>query len=139
MSDFTLDGFTFDTVQGVINLPHKEVKAYRTPTSPHVGLQLLSGRAEPSVINVRRYDHAANLDLIKRDLIAREGNIATLIDGNIQYLMPPYQLRFAILDIAIEVADKIPYVMTSRHGLARIYNPACRIVAKITINAQPAY
>ncbi|MGB7325914.1 MAG: hypothetical protein WBD31_13650 [Rubripirellula sp.] len=139
MKDFVLDGFRFDSVTGVINIPTRQVVAYRTATSPHVGLQILSERSEPSVITVKRYDPIDNQDTIKRDLVKREGNIATLVIGDLIYLYPPHELRFAILKIELLTVDAIPSVLTYRNSQTYSHSPASRIVAKITIQAQPAY
>ena len=136
-SRFTIDGFEFNTVTGVLNLPRTEVVTYRTPTSYFVGVQTLAGRAKPSVLQVKRYGPASDLDYLHRSLLALQGRNAIVIDGTVNYSWPPHLLRFVVSQIEVEVVDKIPGVLTNLNNQAYHFSPAARIVAKITLEAQP--
>lgn len=135
---FAINGFAYDAQSGVIRTLEREARIYTTPASPHVGLQILAQRGPQFELTLTRYTDAAARDTLRAMLAGHIGQLVTIVDGPTQYIFPPYQLRFAVVDVQIQSADVVPHAMTTRGGVVYSYAPAAVVVSQWTLHAIPA-
>lgn len=138
MSRFTINGFDFDAQSGVILTPQRDARVYSTPASPHFGLQILPPRGPEFTLNLTRYTHAMALEATQRLFTQTIGQLVLIVDGNNQYIFPPWQLRFAVVDVQITTAEIIPYAQTTRGSTEFAYSPAGVIQSQWKMHAIPA-
>jgi len=138
MSIFAINGFHFDAQAGVIRTLERDAKIYTTPASPHVGLQVLAPRGPEFQLILTRYAAASDRETLQRFFTSHIGTLVTIVDGPNQYIFPPWQLRFAVVNVQIQSAEVVPAAMTSRLGVDVSYSPAAVIVSTWTLHAIPA-
>jgi len=138
MSRFLINNFDFDAQSGVILTPQRDARVYTTPASPHFGLQILPPRGPEFVLNLTRYTHVMSLEATQRLFVETIGQLVTIVDGPNQYLFPPWQLRFAVVDVQITSAVVIPYAQTTRGSAEFSFSPAGVIHSQWKMHAIPA-
>lgn len=138
MTRFAIDGFDFDAGSGVIHTLERGTRVYTTPTSPHVGVQILPPRGPEFNLTLTRYCAAGEVELLTRALVAKTGHLVTIIDHQAQYIFLPWRLRFLVSRVQIDSADVIPHALTTRNGQRMSYSPAGVVVSTWTLHAVPA-
>ena len=135
---FKIDGLAFDGVDGVVLTTESEARPYTTPASPYVGVQVLAPRGRPFPLTLTRYTDADLVEPLVRQLKAYIGERVTIVDGATQYFFPPWQVRFAVLDVTIKSAQQIPFAMTGARGSTVVtYSPAGVVVSEWILQAVP--
>lgn len=134
-----INGVPFDHRKGDFPLPVRSSRVFTSPTTAHVGAQVLPKASTRGIVRLSRYDDPTYM-LANRDIQLNSiGQVIFVTQDGVQLHQNPYRVRYYVEDVRLVVADIIPGWFGYRDGVLHNHAPASRVICDWYVYAIPAF
>jgi hypothetical protein len=131
----SIDGYLFATCQGTVQLARRSTSRFVSAATQSPGVQVAPSMSTPFELRLTKYIPPALGQANVEYQLDQIGKIVLLRNNGIDYIRPPYRLRFVVLAITIDDSRAIVHASGYTGQTSYSMSPAWRIISRWTLQA----